>query len=195
MRDGNQNKSSDKGDWKAWLKRQKGKKDQWLIVVLAGILLLVIAMPTSTAKKDNKDNDGENVTQISEDSDSYARLLERRLEEALTQVQGVGKVSVMITLSSSGEKVVEKDKETSSDTSADGENKTSQSSSTAETSVYSGDSGSETPYIKKELTPDIEGVMVIADGGDNAVVIENITEAVQALFGVDTHKIKVMKRN
>ena len=33
------------------------------------------------------------------------------------------------------------------------------------------------------------------DGGDNAIVIENITEAVQALFGVDTHKIKVMKHN
>ena len=38
-------------------------------------------------------------------------------------------------------------------------------------------------------------VIVIAEGGDNPVVIENITEAVQALFGVDTHKIKVMKRS
>ena len=47
--------------------------------------------------------------------------------------------------------------------------------------------------MKQELSPRIEGVLVIADGGDNAIVIENITEAVQALFGVDTHKIKVMK--
>ena len=195
MREGNQNKSSDKKDWKVWLKQQKGKKDQWLIVILVGILLLVIAIPTSTAKKDSGSKETVTTAQQSEDTDSYARLLERRLEEALTQVQGVGKVSVMITLSSSAEKVVEKDRETSSDTSTDGENGTSQSSSSAETSVYSGESGSGTPYIKKELTPDIKGVMVIADGGDNAVVIENITEAVQALFGVDTHKIKVMKRN
>lgn len=49
--------------------------------------------------------------------------------------------------------------------------------------------------MKQELSPLIEGVLVIADGGDNAIVIENITEAVQALFGVDTHKIKVMKHN
>ena len=55
--------------------------------------------------------------------------------------------------------------------------------------------GEETPYVKQELSPRIEGVLVIADGGDNAIVIENITEAVQALFGVDTHKIKVMKHN
>lgn len=185
-----------KSNWLEWLKQQKGKKDQWLIVILVGILLLVIALPTSSGKKEAKEQEEEAVQrQVSTDSDSYARLLERRLEEALTQVQGVGKVSVMITLSSSGEKVVEKDKETSSDTSVDGENGTSQSSSSSETSVYSGSSGAESPYVKKELTPDIKGVMVVAEGGDNAVVIENITEAVQALFGVDTHKIKVMKRN
>ena len=145
MREGNQNKSSDKKDWKVWLKQQKGKKDQWLIVILVGILLLVIAMPTSTAKKDSGSKETVTTAQQSEDTDSYARLLERRLEEALTQVQGVGKVSVMITLSSSAEKVVEKDRETSSDTSTDGENGTSQSSSSAETSVYSGESGSGTP--------------------------------------------------
>ena len=33
-----------------------------------------------------------------------------------------------------------------------------------------------------------------ADGGDNAVAAQSITEAVQALFGVEAHKIKIMKR-
>ncbi len=36
---------------------------------------------------------------------------------------------------------------------------------------------------------------MIADGGDNAVVVQNITGAIQALYGVEAHKIKVMKRN
>ena len=67
--------------------------------------------------------------------------------------------------------------------------------SSSETAVYANGNGEETPYVKQELSPRIEGVLVIAEGGDNAVVIENITEAVQALFGVDTHKIKVMKHN
>ena len=39
----------------------------------------------------------------------------------------------------------------------------------------------------------MEGVVVIAPGGDNAVVVKNITEAVQALFGIDTHKIRIVK--
>ena len=41
----------------------------------------------------------------------------------------------------------------------------------------------------------VEGVAIVAEGGDNAVVVRNITEVVQALFDVDSHKIKVIKGN
>ena len=49
--------------------------------------------------------------------------------------------------------------------------------------------------MTKELTPEVAGVIVIAEGGDDPVAVENIIEAVQALFEIYTHKIKVMKRN
>ena len=96
-------------------------------------------------------------------------------------------------VSSSSEKVVEKDQEMTSEV-QEGESG-GKNTSSSETAVYANGNGEETPYVKQELSPRIEGVLVIADGGDNAIVIENITEAVQALFGVDTHKIKVMKHN
>ena len=35
--------------------------------------------------------------------------------------------------------------------------------------------------------------MVVAEGGDNPIIIGNIQEAVQVLFQVEAHKIKVMK--
>ena len=61
--------------------------------------------------------------------------------------------------------------------------------------MYSqGTDGTQTPYVSKENAPEVEGILVIADGGGNAVVAKNLTEAVQALFGVEEHKIKIMKR-
>lgn len=171
----------------------KGKKEQWLILFLVGILLLVIAIPTSEKKTSTT---SERTTDTSSTSDSdYVSKLERQLEEVLQNVQGVGEVSVMITISSSSEKIVEKDEETSVQTSSDGGTESSTSTDRRESSVYSGSSGEESPYVVKEISPQIAGVLVVAEGGDNAVVIESITEAVQALFGIETHKIKVMKHN
>lgn len=41
----------------------------------------------------------------------------------------------------------------------------------------------------------VQGVAIVAEGGDNSVVVRNITEVVQALFDLDSHKIKVIKGN
>ena len=46
-----------------------------------------------------------------------------------------------------------------------------------------------------EITePEVEGVIVAADGGNNAKTAADITDAVVALFGIEVHKIKVMKK-
>ena len=39
----------------------------------------------------------------------------------------------------------------------------------------------------------VTGVLVCAQGGGDPVVVQNIQEAVMALFQVDAHKIKIMK--
>ena len=53
--------------------------------------------------------------------------------------------------------------------------------------------GNQTPWIAQEKYPKVSGVLVIAQGGDSPVVVQNIQEAVQALFQLEAHKIKVMK--
>ena len=134
-----------------------------------------------------------------EDSQKYEEYLEKRTEETLRHVEGVGEVEVMITLRSTGQKIVEKDQQSSSqsteETDSAGGTRSTEESSSDKTSVYEqGTDGAQIPYVTKEISPEVEGVVVIADGGDNAVVVRNITEAVQALFGVEAHKIKIMKR-
>ena len=113
-----------------WLKLLP-KKNQWWIVLLIGILLIVVATPTKTTAKTTTET-------------SNGTELEERLERLLENMSNVGQVQVMITTQKSGE---------------------------------------------------AEGLVVLADGAKDQVVIQKITEVVQALFQVDAHKIKVIERN
>ena len=122
---------------------RSGKKSDWLLLALAGILLLVIALPVEsgdgTAEKAYNTAPGEKETsggsgrtasgdsggtasgsQTSEEGEQeYVQYLEKKLENILMQMDGVGRVDVMITVSDGGEQIVEKDKKTTSSSTGD----------------------------------------------------------------------------
>ncbi|MCR1841267.1 stage III sporulation protein AG [Murimonas intestini] len=194
-------KEKDKNvNFKTWLSKVKNlKKNQIFMVLLAGILLVIIALPTKQGEETRSKNQTEQapVEKVSNEK-TDTDVLEEKLVSALGKVKGVGKVEVMLTRKSSGQKIVEKDKPVSDKTTDEqdnqGGNRVTRESTQGEETVYAQDgSGAQTPYVIEELEPEIQGVVVVAEGGDNPVVVQNITEAVMALFGVEVHKIKVMK--
>ena len=131
-------------------------------------------------------------------TEEYERYMENKLEQAISAMEGAGKVKVMVTVSSSEELVVEKDIPiTRSDTQendSEGGNRNVNEYKQEEETVYSRQSdGGSAPYVVKTLQPLIEGVVVVAQGGDRPEVRRNITEAIVALFDIEPHKIKVVK--
>lgn len=178
------------------LNKIKGcSRNQILILLLSGVLLVIIGIPVQEKQTETTQTDLE--PQIAEQTKE--EQLEQRLEDILSQVSGIGKTRVMISLESDGQKIVEKDIEYSEGKEENaGENDAviNTQNSRTENTVYEKDmQGNETPYITEELSPKIEGVLVIAQGAGNAGIKTEITEAVMALFGVEAHKIKVMKMN
>ena len=173
------------------------KREQWLICGLAGLLLLVIAAPVK--QKEQKKTQEEVTVQSQELTDDQIRQsYEKQLESVLSQVEGVGTVQVAVAMESTGKKQVEKDSpedtSTSSEKGDSGTERTSQTVTTGETTVYedTGDGG-QTPYISSSTYPEIRGVIVVAQGGGNPVIVQQIQEAVMALFHVEAHEIKVLK--
>ena len=184
-------------DFMQKIKEKKLKRSDWLILVLAGILILIIALPTDTKEKKQAEKSKENISKENNTMEASKDEIERKLEEILEKIDGAGDVKVMITYQDSGTQVVEKDKNTS-------ENSLEESDSTGgvrstkeqqlqESTVYEEADAGNTPFVSKELLPKVEGILIVASGGDNQKVKQNISEAVLALFQVEAHRIKIVK--
>ena len=99
-----------------------------------------------------------------------------------------------MTLKSDGKRLVEKDSSARSSSSKENSGNTDAENTQEENTVYEKNgSGQEIPYVSEVLEPEVAGVLVVAEGGGDPVTVREITEAVQALFGIEVHKIKVMK--
>ncbi len=191
---------------------KKIDKSRCLIVVLAGILLCLIAFPSgqndtksgiSNIVSDTIDNhsteeSNAGPSESAYESDPYEEYWEKRLENALRYVDGVGQVRVLITLKESAYKIVEKDgPEEFTDTQeadSDGGSRTVSESRLEKSTVYTEDgNGRNVPYVVKTVAPTVEGVVVIAQGASKQGVRDDIIEAIQVLFDIEANNIKIVK--
>lgn len=172
-------------------------KENMIVLTLLGILLLVIAIPTEEKKKVSNSesgltDSGHATMELSESliQDEMETPLEKRLADFLSCMEGAGTVRVMISFSESEEKVVEKDLKGTGWQDAGNEERRISDESTV---FATDDEGTQTPYVKKTLAAKAEGVTVLAQGGDLPEVQKQITEMIEALFGLEAHKIRVAK--
>ncbi len=183
-------------------------KENLIVVILTGVLLLVICFPVEEKESSILDMDGNNIkkeqnAEVNTNHNSetvqgvYRAQLEQQVKDILSSMDGVGRVEVLITLQSSEELVVEKDTRIVRDSSEEHnevDTSSSQSVDSEETTVFSQNGSSvNEPYVIKKIQPKVEGVLVIVEGAGRGEVNKNITEAIQVLFGIESHKIKVAK--
>lgn len=191
------------------MKEKLLKKENMIVFVLLGVLLLVIALPldSGAGKKDvEKEEENKEAPDKKNNMDDayidesmeYCLALETRIEEILSAMDGVGKVQAMVTVSASREMIVEKDepinRSTVTETDASGGSRSTNESSYEYETIYETDSeGNKIPYVVKQIEPEIQGITVVAQGGGNALVQKNISDVLEALFHLEAHKIKVVK--
>ena len=173
--------------------------EKLLIIAICGVVLVMLPSPDkklkSSKQMETTKSSGSQNIEIS--GDDYCEKLEKRLEDLISKIDGIGEVKVMITLKATEEKIVltevsyEKNDENNTDSS--GVVNTKNSYKEDRVVVYEeGSDGNKVPYVTKEKAPEIEGIAVIAEGGNNADNVLKISEIAQALFGISSHKISVI---
>lgn len=187
---------------------KKLRKDQCLILVLIGMLLCVISLPTDKEKTKSNLWDISNgrienkqtfdTEEVKEEKSGYAAWWEEKLEESLRCVEGAGQVRVLIMLAGSEEQVLARDgKEEVSDTqetdAAGGMRHVSETKLDRSVVRTVDERGQEVPLVVRTIAPKVEGVVVIAQGAGSEQVREDIIEAIQVLFDVDMNRISIIK--
>ncbi len=162
--------------WKAALSRHKTT-----LLVIIGLLGMGCILLSELTAKDEKPVQTQSAATEDAETD-YETALEARLTAMLSRMEGVGTVSVMVTVKGSTEQVYAEEVKESA-----GEH----NNQTQHAPVITKKDGDESALITKTQYPDIHGVAILCTGGDNAVIREQVCDAVSTILGIPVSHIYV----
>lgn len=165
---------------KEWFKKAGktlGKYKYVLLVALVGAVLLVWPVGEKEEPASTGATVIEDLFQVNQ--------MEKKLERALSQVEGAGDVTVVLTLQGGPRQVLAQD---GSATEED-----SRISRETSTILLSKGSGYQEPAVVQQLGPEYQGALVVCRGGNDPQVKLALYEAVSALTGLRADKISICK--
>ena len=189
------------------------KKIENLVFFLILLIVVVIAINLIWQPDDSKNSNiinsekqfvtqNENTTVLATEQtgtniENQEYILKNELENILSNIDGAGKVQVMITYTESStvqpiynENINESQTE---ETDSTGGVRTIAETDSSREVVYTENNGVKVPITEKVTMPKVEGAIVLAEGADDASIKNNIIMAVEAVTGLSTHKIQVFQ--
>jgi stage III sporulation protein AG len=167
---------------KLWGKLKKGG---WAAAVLiVGFALFLLPGGKSGQSEDGGEADASLAVEFS------LREQENRMSETLSEIEGAGRVRVMLTLSAGTEQILQKDTAGSSK-GADGAGGESEHSES--TVIISRGGSVQSAVAAKYLYPKYQGALVVADGAGRAEIRLELMRAISGLTGLGADKITVSK--
>lgn len=194
------------GPWCKTSQPARSSLTPFILIGVLGLLLILVAntwpkneatpapaQPVSPAKTQVKSTPTSDVA-------SLENWLELRLSQVLQQIDGIGDVSVSVTLASGPEyqyavnQKTDKREITEKDERGGTRTTTERNEDGQLVLVQQVDTGKQQPLVVKEMRPLIKGVLVVATGARDARVREELTHAVQTVLDIPAYKIKVLPK-
>lgn len=175
------------GGASSWL---RSKAVQYLLLILVCLGLLALIWPASSGQN-SAERPGTGLESL--DPSQGSSQMSKEVASILAKIKGAGKVDVSITLASGGQKTyatnIRHDNRESQENNGQGSKTSLEQSNTEDIAVSSGN-----PLLVEEKTPEILGVLVVADGARLPDLREKITNATATLLSIPVHKVQVMPR-
>lgn len=152
-----------------------------LLTALLGVLLLLLPQEEKQAKP------ASDTPSAAENFDREA--LQKEMETILSSLDGVGRLSLMLTVEGGG--VYELAQDESASLKSCGEEVDERTKKT-ETVVLGSGAGAEV-VVTHSRYPRFVGALIVCEGGDRADVQLKVTQAVSALTGLSSDRITVVR--
>jgi stage III sporulation protein AG len=179
-----------------------------IIFFLLGVLLILIgdisgslSEKSKTERKNSIEvnssaSTGSNVPLQTQISDSYEEKTKKELVDTLSDIDGVGRISIMINYESGEQSVpafneVDSNKRIEEKDNEGGLRITTENNKNQEIVMIN--NGSENkPLVVKQYNPKISGVMIVAEGSENPIVKERLFFAAKTVLNLPGSKVSVM---
>ncbi len=174
--------------WGDMLKKTKTLLNKYkflLIIVAVGIIFLLLPTGQSAPAPETPQQSAAGQLPSTEPD-------EAKIESALAQIAGVGRVKATLSLKT-GSEVIYANEVRNSNRYDGSVQSPSSSDQEYQPVLVSKSSGGQEPLVIKCLYPEYKGALIICDGADDAGVKLRVVDAVSSLLGLGTDKIVVLK--
>lgn len=184
-----------------YFKNSKKLMINLIILFLCGVLLILIS-DISTNLTNKKIKDTKNVVEVNTNtqnpivSNTYEEITRKELIDTLSEIDGVGKISAMIYFEGGSQSVPamnvnDTNRKTQEKDNTGGQRVTTEITKNVSVVIVN-ENGTSKPFVVRQTNPLIGGVIVVAEGADNAVIKERLLIAVKTALNLPSNKVSIM---
>ncbi|MGE5559263.1 MAG: hypothetical protein ACM3WV_11760 [Bacillota bacterium] len=186
------------GEWDQWWAKVRTLAVKFRLfvgVIVLGLIFLWWGGGVAPAPDNEDPDDVKGGSNCTGSLPALEKIWEERMRDSLSNIEGIGQVVVDITLANSGRQIWKENERQNirrTEESQTGVKRITTEEEKQREVVMVDSGGSEKPLLEEETAPEIQGVLVIAQGAEIYEVKWQILEAVAALTGLPAHRIIVL---
>jgi len=162
------------------------------VVLIAIVGIFLIFLSTTNSKKENiKKPKTEKLEK--QTPEEYVEQLEKKLNNIISKIKGVGRSEVLITIENGVENVYANSEKKATNSNENVSGKMSTRNDTQKDVVVIDTHEGKQALVVTQKEPTIKGVLVVCDGADNVSVVEKVTDAVSKSLNIKKNRLSVVK--